>query len=435
MNLLPKSIYFTAALAVIYLGMIPYFLAGYVIADVNLWMSIILLPYIARVEPGCRSGLKFFWFTLSFLILSVITGVATFFFFAVGFAILFLIDNTVGKINWLLMFVLGLICPAFKYFSNIFGFAVRLRLSEIVGNILQAIGMDIQVTGNVMVTGQCEFSVDPACVGLKMMAVSILAGLLIMAYFERYAKRSFNFITVSLVVILVLILNIVSNLFRIMLLVMLQVLPENPAHDMIGVLCLLIYVIVPTYFIVKKLATGPIIEKKQRSIRKINCRKAAIHLLLLTAILIGKLATPGEPIIPNTKKFPELKLEGFTKTVLDKEVTKYERPGVLIYVKPIRFFYGTDHNPMICWKGSGYEFKKIKEIVINGRSIYSAVLERGTDKLYSAWWYDNGGYQTIQQTDWRWKASKGDNFILVNVSCGTEKELQAQLNLMIGGNE
>jgi exosortase N len=385
MNPLPKSIYFTAALAVIYLGMIPIFLNRYIIVDANLCMSLVLLPYILRIEPGRRSGLQFFWFALSFLILSVSTGVATFFFFAVGFAVLFLIDNTVGKINWLPVFALGLICPAFKYFSNIFGFSVRLHLSEIVGKMLQTMGMDIQVVGNVMVTEQCEFSVDPACVGLKMMAVSILAGLFIMAWFERIVKRNFSFITVSLIVISVLVLNILSNLFRIMLLVMFRILPENPAHDLIGVLCLLIYVIIPTYFIVKKLGSVEVSAIKSRKIRKLTSRKAIIHLFLLAVIITGKLATSEKrPMVANSS-ISELKLDGFTKTIINNDVVKYEKSGVLIYVKPIRFFYGTDHNPMICWKGSGYEFKRIKEIQIYGHRIYTAVLEKGTDKLYSAW--------------------------------------------------
>ncbi len=415
--------------------MIPLFLGRYIIADANLWMSLVLLPYILRIEPGCRSGLRFFWFAISFLILSVSTGVATFFFFAVGFAVLFLIDNTVGKINWLPVFILGLICPAFKYFSNIFGFAVRLRLSEMVGKMLQAMGMDIQVAGNVMVTDQCEFTVDPACVGLKMIVMSILAGLLIMVWFERSVKRNLSFIKVSLIVISVLVLNIISNLFRIMLLVMFRILPENPAHDLIGILCLVIYVIIPTYFIVKKLGSWEVSAIKPRRIRKLTSRKAIIHLFLLAAIITGKLATSEkQPMIANSS-IPELKLDGFTKTVIDNEVVKYEKSGVLIYVKPIRYFYGTDHNPMICWKGSGYEFKKIREIEVSGKRIYTAVLERQADKLYSAWWYDNGNYQTIQQTDWRWKAIKGDNFNLVNVSCGSEQELLEQLTLMIGNRK
>lgn len=415
--------------------MIPLFLAGYVIADANLWMSLVLLPYIIRIEPGRRSGLRFLWLALSFLILSVSTGVATFFFFSIGFALLFLIDHTVGKINWLPVFVLGLICPAFKYFSNIFGFAVRLRLSEMVGKMLQTMGMDIEVAGNVMLTDQCEFTVDPACEGLKMIVMSILAGLLIMAWFERSVKRNFSFVTVSLIVISVLALNIISNLFRIMLLVMFRILPENPAHDLIGILCLLIYVIIPAYFIVKKSGSREIAVTKPRKIRKLTTRKMIIHLLLLAAIITGKLATPEKQPMVITSALPDIELAGFTKSIIDKEVVKYEKSGVLIYIKPIRFFYGTDHNPMICWKGSGYEFKRIKEVKISGHPVYKAVLEKGTERLYSAWWYDNGNYQTINQTDWRWKAFKGEKFNLVNLTCSSEKELLVQLKLMIGSEK
>ncbi len=432
MNPLPKSIYFTAALAVIYLALIPLFLGRYFIADANMWMSILLLPYIIRIETGRRSGLRFLSLALFALVMSVSTGVATFFYFAIGFSLLFLIDNTVGKINWLPVIVLGLICPAFKYFSNIFGFAVRLQLSEIVGKMLQVAGMDVQVSGNVMIMGQCEFSVDPACMGLKMMSVSILAGLLIMAYFERAVNRNFRLPTVLFVVTTVLILNIISNLFRIMLLVMFRVLPESPAHDLVGVFCLIIYVVIPAWFIVKKLAKGKAPGYKPRKIRNMTYRKAVIHIMLILTIIICKLTTPDKVVDPEISALPQINPKGFTKTIIDKDVVKFEKPGVLVYIKPIRYFYGTDHNPMICWKGSGYEFKKIREIEISGKPIYTAVLERQADKLYSAWWYDNGNYQTTKQIDWRWKAIKGDKFNLVNVSCGSEQELVEQLKLMIG---
>lgn len=118
-------------------------------------------------------------------------------------------------------------------------------------------------------------------------------------------------------------------------------------------------------------------------------------------------------------------LTGYHKQLLASGVLKFENARALVYLKPTPF-YGPEHNPMICWQGSGYNFTSIKTEVMNGRQIYSGVLTKGKDKIYSAWWFDNGSLQTISQFEWRWAAAKGSRpFYLVNVNASSEVGLKS----------
>lgn len=124
--------------------------------------------------------------------------------------------------------------------------------------------------------------------------------------------------------------------------------------------------------------------------------------------------------IKNTKadyiSFSNIIYTGFKQTILESGVTKIKTPQTLIYLKPTKF-YAPEHNPMICWKGSGYDFKSIKKETIEGKEIYTSVLIKGKDKIYAAWWFESKKIQTINQLLWRWEAFKtDDHFYLINVN-------------------
>jgi hypothetical protein len=79
---------------------------------------------------------------------------------------------------------------------------------------------------------------------------------------------------------------------------------------------------------------------------------------------------------------------------------------------------------MICWQGSGYVFSKIKKELIDGRQVYWGVLTKANDKIYAAWWFDNGSIKSVNEFEWRWAAAKGAKlFYLVNVNAASEAAL------------
>jgi hypothetical protein len=125
--------------------------------------------------------------------------------------------------------------------------------------------------------------------------------------------------------------------------------------------------------------------------------------------------------------------EHCSRETLKDGVVKYRSDGLLIYVKPIQGWYDTEHTPLICWQGSGYEFGQIREQIIGKTTLYTGILEqKGVTPLYTAWWFDNGQEQTISQARWRWLDAGGaTGFSLLNVTADTPGQLQQQLTRMI----
>jgi exosortase N len=414
------------ALVICYLLVFLKFLSTYFITDYTIWTALILSPYLILPRVEAAGSKKHLWLSLVFLILTLVTGIKTAYFLSIGFAILFVIESILGNIGHLPLFLTGLISPTFKYFNNMLGFPVRLTLSEWAGNILSLSGYKVEVVGNVIIKNGIEFAVDPACVGLKMMAFSILTGLFMMAYYEKFTKRQFSFLRCIIILAGIVLLNILSNLVRITLLTIFVILPDNPNHEITGILCFIVYVIAPSYFLIKWMAGR---NKQPKAVVKRSIKeRIVLNLLLFVAI-----ATTGFIAIKQTNAQPLSvpQIDGYSKEIISGDVVKLEKTGILLYIKPLSKFYGAEHNPMICWTGSGYQFTRISTQVIAGKEIYTGVLKKNNDVIYAAWWFDNGKHKTISQTDWRWRAIKGENFYLVNVNSGNKETLDKEVRNLL----
>lgn len=414
---------------VFYIILAVWGLRRYFITDFTVVLALLLSPYIIKPDLTKRGSRKYLYLSVSFMLLAYTSGVQTFYFFTAGFAVLFVLESFGGYISHLPFFLLGLLSPSFKYFNNLFGFPARLQLSEWAGGVLQFLGYKIEVTGNVFVLNGTEFSVDPACVGLKMMALSFLVGLFIMAYFQQQGGKIFSFLTVTGILLLILGLNLLSNLIRILILAIFTILPENPLHDMVGIGCFLVYSIMPSYFLIRFIA--PKIKERYNSVGTsgISILNKLLNVVLLIAVtFVFTTRSRSQTTIPNT---PVFLTSGYIRHITNGDIMKLEKPGILIYVKPLQRFYGAEHNPMICWVGSGYTFHRIKKQFIGSNEIFTGTLVKGNDILYSAWWFDNGKYNTVNQADWRWKVAKGENFYLINVNSGDESALINEIKILL----
>jgi len=321
--------------------------------------------------------------------------------------------------------------PFFQYVSEVFSFPIRLQLTAIAGKLFSAAGTDIHAEGNMLLVNGNEFSVDPACMGLNMLVTSLLLCVMLIGIHQKKYHKHLSFVAVSTLLLVVFVLNIASNLFRILLLVQFAVLPGKIMHDIVGMLCLVLYVFAPaillTRFAVKRFG--------------VTVRKATVgstpglwpHLLLLAGLLIvlpKTLRSDNKQVSWNTSAFTTA---GYKVHVVS-DVIQLDNGKSLVYIKPIPNFYNADHNPMICWKGSGYTLRHINESVVSGRQVYTATLEKDNVKLFTCWWYDNGQYHTINQMDWRWQMIKGSKrFALVNVTSATMETLQQQVATIVTG--
>jgi exosortase N len=129
----------------------------------------------------------------------------------------------------------------------------------------------------------------------------------------------------------------------------------------------------------------------------------------------------------------------FNKTVpqeIEGGVTKIMSGDLLIYIKPIPTFFSGEHTPLICWKGSGYQFKSIRKEKIADREVFCGVLQKRNESLHTAWWYTDGTMNTIDQVTWRTTMMKTQKrFCLVNVTAKSQKELIKNLTTIFTTNQ
>ena len=100
---------------------------------------------------------------------------------------------------------------------------------------------------------------------------------------------------------------------------------------------------------------------------------------------------------------------------------EYRKDSLLVYIKPAVRAFESDHPPVLCWKGAGFEVEQVSEVMVGNSKLLMAVIKKGRITRYTAWWYDNGTVKTADQ--WTWRLSKGEPFRIVNLTTGDRAEL------------
>lgn len=386
------------------------------------------VPVVLRADAADKGSLRYFYAALIGCLLAWMVPAKTLLFATLVLALCFLADSLFGKINALPLMALLLMAPIFQYVTNVFTFPIRLHLTRLAGAILRLAGREAATEGNVLILDGAEFSVDPACMGLSMMVTALLCGIAAVGIAQRKTGKSIPFWMLIAWLAGILALNTGSNLFRIVLLVQFRIPPGHYMHDGVGLLCLGLYVLIPVFMLTPRLVNryGQTPSERPHREKRPMYIVAQAHLSLAACIflLAYKVSLPRDVQLPQAPVVP-----GFAVSALPKGVVKLERAGALVYVKKIVDCYYTDHHPTICWQGSGFVFRKVKEATIAGVPVFTGVLEKGKERLYTAWWYDNGQLQTVSQLEWRWNALlTGKRFALVNVTAADPATLAAEIH-------
>jgi exosortase N len=402
----------------------------------NVLIGFCLLPLALIVNGKQRINYWYFGVMLVFGVLAYRYNVRMFYFFMLAFYFLFLWEGIVGRLNQIVLFLLVFMSPFFHQVAVILGFPIRLQLSEWAGKLLELAGLTIRVEGNMMVMNGSIFTVDEACMGLSMLAISMLMGVVVLVHHYRISDTRLKLVPLSLFFVSVFLLNLLSNLLRIVLLVLFQILPEDPMHEIIGIVCLILYVMVPLFFLSKWFVTrfGKKAIMEHGTSRFDALATTCLALLSITVVFVG-VRINHQKQLQNRFSHADVELANFQITKINDGVTKLYDENLLVYVKPIPEFFTAEHTPLLCWKGSGYEFKSIKKTRVSGKNIYTGKLVKDDKQLFTAWWYSNGEVETIEQFDWRFRMLKGEeNFCLVNVTANNETLLMQRLESIIKNN-
>jgi len=357
-----------------------------------------------------------------------LTGSFSLFYATFVFGLYFLLSLNFGRLNLLPLALLFLISPLVSHVTSMFSFPIRLQLSQWVAYFLSTAGLDIMSEGNLLILAGERFLVDQECTGLKMLLTGLVLALIFLSYYERKYKQHATAKQILLVLTTSFTLNIFANFSRIIILVVFKIGPDHPMHEIVGVLCLLLYNLAPMFLLIRFLKPNLVPQIAQ--VPKMN---PISNYLIWFPFLIFLLSAAGW----STHQIKTLKthnlqssiLENLNKKVLDDQVIKYSSDDLLIYIKPpVSPIRGT-HDPKFCWRGSGYTLELIKQIQVRGQAIYTGELLKGEDKLYTAWWYQDGNSVTNSEWTWRTKGlfdSKA--YALINISAETPDLLQQTLD-------
>jgi exosortase N len=421
-------------LAVVCYGLVLFVgLHGYLVWDTtNVILGSAALFFTASFNTSERGSTRYFFVALTLLLLYLLVPAKTFLCISCLCGCLFMIETFYGRMNFLPVMVLVIMSPLFEYAMNVFSFPIRLELTRWAGEAIYMTGQEVSVQGNMIICNGHEFSVDPACMGLQMMVTASLCGMILIGFYQKQYKKVLDVWLVLSMMGGTILMNISSNLLRIVFLVGLNIMPGTVMHDVTGIMCLVLYVIVPllflTQWIVRKYGRAEQMHRKRyvlRSAVKLFLLNVLLPAGLLIVFIINKPRETEYQVLSNIPAMP-----GYVVKALPGNIIRLQNDTLLIYIKHIPASYYTEHNPMICWKGSGYEFYKVEEEeLIGGYTVYTALLQQGKDSLYTAWWYDNGFMSTSSQLQWRWDVLLGAHpYSLVNVTAGSEQELRRAVN-------
>jgi exosortase N len=396
-------------------------------------MGLAAFPLLVRRTGQGRIHKGYLVAAILFLLLCYPVPVKTLVFFGISFSVFFLLEALgyrVGMTAWVNLLLLS---PIFSAAANIFSFPIRLKLTGLSGKVLGWIHPSASVQGNVIQFQGGEFSVDPACMGLNMLVASLLMGVLLLGVYGRKAKKELKAHHVALYLGFIFLLNLFSNLVRILLLVLFSLMPGTLLHDVTGLVCLLLYVALPAVLLARWMyrRRGQAYSLENKSTKK---PRPHVHVVMMAGAVLACVQVARTDTYRRFATDIPGRVNGYTVSEYEPGILKMENGSVLIYVKYLRGFYDSEHNPMLCWSGSGYEFREVREEKIAGLTLYSGKLVKGSDVLYSAWWYSNGKHSTNRQTEWRWNMLRGHApYAIINVSAASRKDLEREVGRVVNG--
>ena len=383
-------------------------------------IALLTLPISLGHSQQPKNGLVWIILGLGILGLIIPTTTGIFVYLTLFIALILAGKNSISSLP---AFVhIGLITPLFHYINNLISFPLRISLSQVTSWLLSPF-WQTNSTGNIIIIDGNEYLVDQACAGLFMLKYGILFGTLLLSWKLKSNRLSRGKILGYYTFLHFLILS--ANIVRIIILVLGDIGANHWLHETIGLAIYALVVLWPFYGLVnapKQIKKG---EKTYTPIYAPKIQLSVLSLLYLFLLLQNDVTVKASPI-------QQSHLPGYSRTVLESGVWQFEKSDALIYIKPPVAGYRSDHNPMICWAGSGFEFKKINQKEINGHTIHISELQKEDKKLYSAWWFESDKHRTNNQWTWRkYALTNNEKFHLINLTCNDPKTLHTNLKILL----
>lgn len=255
---------------------------------------------------------------------------------------------------------------------------IKQQLCYLVFTTLQNIIKIDKIEGVNFYINGAKITIDTACMGLSMFKTGLLTGAILLTLEEKKKKKYFTIFQILLFSCVVIILNIVSNYFRIVTLVILNCTKENTLHHTVGVICFIMYQVLPMLFLIRYFI--PKISMEANSITKNKWAPICVTFILIVITSFQMKLDQNPDLLCNLNPKYTIKNGKW----VNKEVFKISEPNKLIYIKtPV-------HKPLICWTGDGYHIFDSKEIIRKNEKIWFNKMEKNNVIYDSYWWYESG---------------------------------------------
>lgn len=398
----------------------------FIVPSFHIVLAICIAPFVFHIQSKVTGSMRYAILCLAFLALYAWLEINVLLFMCCGSLLLFTIEYRFGKIGWLPFFFLICISSALNYVIHVSTFSIRLELSQLAGQMLNAIGHTITLQGtSFQLDDGSSFSVDDACVGLKLFNTGLSVMVLLLGFAQQRQQKSLSILALGMIFLSTLLLLIATNLLRIVVIVMFRSEAGSASHEIIGLFSLLMYTIIPLHFII-----GFSIKRFGKSFEQTSADHnfgyskyvaICVALVFTTTATFAKVRHQHENFTQDDK-LAQLNLEGFTRLEKLDGVIQFSSPNALVYIKPANKGYESDHPPSLCWQSAGFALEEIMEKEMGTHRIWFAKLKRDATVQYTAWWYDNGINKTIDQ--WHWRLDKGEPYRIVNITTRTPQELE-----------
>lgn len=407
-------------------------LAGYVDAGtLNIQAGMLTILATISIDYSNKGRKLLLYIAMVLALLAMLAPVKTIFYFLLVVSVAGLVEYFIGRLSVLPLLAAFIMSPALSFAIGTFSFPIRLKLTQVAGWLLAALVPSTKVSGNIIGYKGEEFSVDPACMGLHMLIVGLLAGLVLTIIYQKKTGKQLGIQWLLVLLVLITVFNVAGNMCRIVLLVAAGIMPESIMHDIAGLFCFLLYTLLPAAFVAKKLVQAKGLPVAVANVRLVSFNKKkhwVLPLLIFASVGLSGYKIATRQIKTTSGVVAADHYKTYQMAQLDGNIFKLQNDDALAYIKPIPAFYSGEHHPMFCWGGSGYALTRVTEKEIKGLKFYTAVLQKEKESLYTAWWYDNGSMRTIAQADWRLSMLRGDDgFCLLNITTANEEALEKQV--------
>lgn len=394
------------------------------------WFGFLILPFILKVDRWEKGGPRFLWLALFFAALFISLG-QNYWAFAAGLSIIYNFLNTrVGKLNSVAVYTLIFYLPLTKSFFTLFGFHIRMFITEWAGMILSFFNNSVSYSGSRIWVDGSEFTVDAGCMGLRLVITGFLLTLLILQQVFKRKGIKPRSIHLSMFLSASFMLVVAVNFVRILLVIQFQSPADSWSHELIGLSTFLFFHVIPMYLIVSRIQpTNHLNAELPNRIQNKGFLDVWLASLLVCFMLAKSVYAPQKASFFD-RNIPMSEIPGFDLESELDGVKRYSNGDVILLVKPMFPLSFSNHHPMLCWRGDGYNVTGESKGFVGEVECFQASLDRNDMQLKTAWWYVNqNGKRSTNELEWRMQAlTQSQQFYLVNFVSPSDSEMLFTMN-------